>query len=410
MPQTPLHVTFVTGSYRPDQDGVADYLANLRSHLSQYAITSTILTTYDSAKAMKDDTVKGALSDWSLPQLLPLVRRIRATPTDLLHIQHAAGSYRFERSVFLLPLLLRLSGYSRPIVTTAHEYGWWDWQPGWLPKSWLEGLKEWGQSRGWWDREDGFLLTGSNAVITTNENITRIMAERLGEHHTHLTTIPIAANLTVVPIAQATARQELRQHCHWSADTQVITFFGFLHPVKGIEPLIHGFKQITQQHPQARLLLMGGVETLSLRGKEAENYWQKLQNLIRDLALGDRTHCTGYIPAETASRYLSGSDIGVLPFNPGVSLKSGSLLAMLAHRLPTIATHTEESDVVLLEKEAIAPVPPRNSEALADAIHHLLEHPEEGDRLATNGYNFAQSFTWESIARQHYNVYQQITL
>jgi len=412
-----MHITFVTGSYRPDQDGVADYLANLRCSLAQFKgasplacrdLSTDILTTHQSAQVMDDATVKGALSRWQLPQLIPLVHRILQTPTDILHIQHAAGSYRFERSVFLLPMLLRLMGDRRPIVTTAHEYGWWEWEPQWLPIAWLEWLKEWGQQRVWWDREDGFLLTGSDAIITTNENITRIMADRLPTLRPRMHTIPIAANLTVVPVDRTAARQQLRQACGWPEASQVVTFFGFLHPIKGIDPLVQGFRAVSDRHPQARLLLMGGVETLALQGQEAEKYWQQVQGQIRELGLGDRVHCTGYIDAEPASRYLSGSDLGVLPFNPGISLKSGALLAMFAHQLPTIATCTSETDRVLTDQQVVAPVAPRNAEALATAITTLLENPAERQRLAHAGHAFAQSFTWDSIRDRHCEIYQAL--
>ncbi|MDB9526301.1 glycosyltransferase family 4 protein [Oscillatoria sp. CS-180] len=403
-----MHITFVTGSYRPNQDGVADYLINLRSHLASRGMTSTVLTTHDSADAIADPTVQGALTYWTLPQLLPLVRQILNTSTDILHIQHAAGSYRFERPVFLLPFLLRLAGYRRPIVTTAHEYGWWEWQPRWLPAQPLERLKEWGQKHTWWDREDGFLLTGSDAIITTNENITRIMQERLPKLRDRMSTIPIAANLTVVAIHKQAARRQLRQDCRWPETAQVITFFGFLHPIKGIEPLIQGFQQVNKRYPQARLLLIGGVETLALQGEDARQYWSKIQTQIRELNLTQSVHCTGYLEAKQASCYLSGSDLGVLPFNPGISLKSGSLLTMLAHQLPTIATCTHETDTVLTDKRVIAPISPRNSSAIAAKISTLLDHPDERQRLAEAGLNFVQSFTWDSITTQHQNIYQQL--
>jgi len=403
-----MHVTFVTGSYRPDQDGVADYLANLRSHLACRDISTTILTTHQSAQALDDATVKGALAHWQIPQLVPLVRKILQTPSDILHIQHAAGSYRFERPVFLLPLLLWLAGDRRPLVTTAHEYGWWEWEPNWFPASWLEWLKQWGQQRVWWDREDGFLLTGSDAIITTNENITRIMADRLPTLRHRMHTIPIAANLTVAPVDRATARQQLRRDCGWPEEAQIVTFFGFLHPIKGIDPLVQGFREVSDRHPQARLLLMGGVETLALRGQEAEHYWQQVQGQIRELGLGDRVHCTGYIDAAKASRYLSGSDVGVLPFNPGISLKSGSLLAMFAHQLPTIATCTSETDRVLTDKAVVAPAMPRSAHALATAINTLLDDPAEQRRLANSGHAFVQPFTWDAISDRHCEIYQSL--
>jgi glycosyltransferase involved in cell wall biosynthesis len=153
---------------------------------------------------------------------------------------------------------------------------------------------------------------------------------------------------------------------------------------------------------------MGGVETLALQGKDAAAYWQKIQRLIRDLNLAEQIHCTGYVEAETASRYLSGSDLGVLPFNPGISLKSGSLLTMLAHRLPAIATCTRETDSVLIDKHIVAPVAPRNSDALAEVICRLLDSPVERQRLADSGHAFVQPFAWTTITAQHHAIYQRL--
>lgn len=58
------------------------------------------------------------------------------------------------------------------------------------------------------------------------------------------------------------------------------------------------------------------------------------------MGLDRRVHLTGYLAAERASAYLTGSDLGVLPFNHGVTGKSGALLAMLAHGLPIVATRS----------------------------------------------------------------------
>lgn len=78
-----------------------------------------------------------------------------------------------------MPLILRTFGYRQPIVTTVHEYGWWEWQPKGIPPELLEWLKQWGQQRQWWDREDGFLLTGSQAIITTNVEAESAICDRL---------------------------------------------------------------------------------------------------------------------------------------------------------------------------------------------------------------------------------------
>jgi glycosyltransferase involved in cell wall biosynthesis len=99
------------------------------------------------------------------------------------------------------------------------------------------------------------------------------------------------------------------------------------------------FQQVLSVHPHARLLLVGGVESLALPAEQATKYWNKLHKLVADLNLDKIVHISGYLPADTASRYIAGSDFGVLPFNCGVTIKSGSLLTMLAHGLPVVATH-----------------------------------------------------------------------
>jgi len=400
-----MHITFLAGGYQPQRCGVADYLAHLRNALKQQGVVSQVVTTQESSQAVSQPDVIGAVKDWSLPSLMPLVRSLLSHPTDILHIQHAAGSYGFQRPIFLLPLLLRSLGYRPPIVTTAHEYGWWEWEPDWIGENWLEFAKNWGQKRGWWDREDGWLLTGSQAILTPNENIAAIVRDRLPYLSDRLHIIPIAANISVAPSDRPTARHHLRQICGWPDDAEVIAFFGFLHPVKGIETLLQAMQSVSHQHPNARLLLVGGVETLSLQGEDAQRYWQKIQTLINELGLQNIAHCTDYVSDEQASHFLSGADIGVLPFNPGVTLKSGSFLALLAHQLPTVITESAETDPILKQADWIKRIPPRDISALMDALVQLLRDRPQRHHFAQAGHQFVQSRTWEAIASRHKTLY-----
>ncbi len=396
------HVAFIAGTYQPERCGVAHYTARLRDTLSQQGIQSVVLTTHAAAQVANDPCVKGVVKDWRLADFLSLVPAIQATAADILHIQHAAGTYGFERAIFLLPLLLRATGWHQPIVTTVHEYGWWEWQPKGVPPQMVEWLKTWGQRRCWWDREDGFLLTLSDAVITTNADAEAVIHKRLPQLVNRVHHIPIAANVGVTPIDRDTARQLLREKCSWPDNATVITFFGFLHPVKGIETLLPAFKQVLATQPQARLLLVGGVESLALRGEDAKQYWQRLLALVGELGLSQLVYMTGYVNTETASHYLAGADIGVLPFNHGLTLKSGSLLTLLAHGLPVVATQHITS---LPDGHPVRLVLPRNINALAAELLELLKNPDERTRLGEASRTFIQNFSWQDIARSHQSIY-----
>lgn len=403
-----VKITLIAGTYQPQQCGVAHYTAHLREHLSKQGIESTVLTTVKAAQSTKDITVQGVVQSWQLSQLFSFVKAIHQTRTDLLHIQHAAGTYSFDRSIFLLPLLLKLTGWHKPIVTTIHEYGWWEWQPQGIPPEWIEALKTWGQTRRLWDREDGFLLTQSNALITTNSEAEQAILQRLPHLKPIVHRIPIAANVDTLCLDRTHARQQVQQRCQWGKEAEIVAFFSFLHPVKGLETLFSAWQTVIATRPQARLLIIGGVESLALPEQQADRYWQKLQTQIRELNLTESVYMTGYLPAEQVSQCLQAADVGVLPFNPGVTLKSGSLLAMMAHALPIVATTADPADPDLTNSNLIYSINPRDVEGLSTAILHLLTDPMLRDWLGSNAYQFSQQFSWSKIVENHLQVYHAV--
>lgn len=401
-----MRVALIAGTYQPDRCGVAHYTAHLRQTLAQRQVETLVFTTHAAATAVQDPSVVGTVADWHWQALPALSRAIVESNPDLLHIQHAAGTYGFDRSIFLLPLWLRLVGYHRPIVTTLHEYGWWEWQPQWLPAAWVESLKQWGQHHGWWDREDGFLITQSNAVITTNQEAQRVVAARLPQLADRVQRIPIGANVAIAPAAP-NARSQLRHQHHWADDSLVIAFFGFLHPVKGLESLFHAFQTVIAQSPQARLLVIGGVESLALPEQQATAYWDRLVALIEQLNLTNTVRLTGYLDAAAVSQQLAGADIGVLPFNHGVTLKSGSLLALMAHRLAIVATRSSPPDPEL-DHDWLTWVMPRQPAELAAALLRLLADPSLRQRQGNAAYDFSRAFDWNPIADRHLAIYQTV--
>jgi len=116
-PNAFMRIAFVAGTYQPNRCGVAHYTACLRSHLTPGYRVGRL---DDSGK--RRCNCQSVVQGWQRQHLPALVQAICTSNIDLLHIQHAAGTYSFERAIFLLPLL-RLRGWHQPIVTTVHEYG-----------------------------------------------------------------------------------------------------------------------------------------------------------------------------------------------------------------------------------------------------------------------------------------------
>jgi polysaccharide biosynthesis protein PslF len=398
-------VVMVAGTYRPERCGVAHYVQRLREALDERDVSSLVLTTREAARDSKDPGVKGVVRGWGLPDLPALVRAVRRARPEVIHIQHAAGTYGFKRAIFFLPPLLRAAGCRAPLVTTVHEYGWWEWEPRGVPRGAVEALKTWGQRRGRWDREDGFLLTGSDLLLTTNTHAEDAIIERLPWLAPRLHRIPLVANVDIAPIRRDEARDEARSRYAWPADAEVIAYFGFLHPVKGIENLLEAHKKVLEDRPRARLLLIGGVESLALRGEEAAWYWNKLRTLVGELGLEGTVEMTGYMPEDDASRLLAGADVGVLPFNEGVTLKSGTLLALFAHGLPVVTTRPDPPEPDLVDGRLVRLVDRRDPSGLAEALSGLLADAPQRARLGEAGRAYTRNLSWSAIADRHLEVY-----
>ncbi len=404
-------VAMVAGTYRPERCGVAHYTERLRAALDGYGVSSVVLTTGEAAREAGGSDVRGVVGGWGVPDLPSLVRAVvlaEREGADVIHIQHAAGTYNFKRAVFFLPPLLRAAGVRAPLVTTVHEYGWWEWEPRGVPPKAVEALKVWGQCRGRWDREDGFLLTGSDALLTTNVHAETAIIGRLPWLAPRLRRVPLAANVDVAPTNRDEARDEARSRHGWPPDAEVLTYFGFLHPVKGIETLLEAHGEVLQSRPRARLLLVGGIESLALCADEAAWYRNKLRALIKERGLEGRVEMTGYLPEEDVSRLLSGADVGVLPFNEGVTLKSGALLTLFAHGLPVVATRPEPPEPVLTDGNLLRLVGRRDAPGLASALLGLLADEPGRVRLREAGHAYTRNLSWPAIAERHVEVYESV--
>src|SRR5918999_1106582 len=95
-------VVMVAGTYRPERCGVAHYVQRLRSALDERGVSSLVLTTKEAARVSKDPDVRGVVRGWELPDLPGLVRAVRGAVRDegidVVHVQHAAGTYNFKRA------------------------------------------------------------------------------------------------------------------------------------------------------------------------------------------------------------------------------------------------------------------------------------------------------------------------
>ena len=146
---------------------------------------------------------------------------------------------------------------------------------------------------------------------------------------------------------------------------------GALYPVKGFTYLIRAWKTVVAVRPDARLALVGAGPLRPSLEREAV-----------ELGVRDRLEFRGSLPPSQVRRELLSARLMVLP-----SLSEGLgrvLIEAAACGLPVVATRVGGIPELVDDQTGFL-VPARDSEAIAEKVIWLLEHPERGEAMEACG-------------------------
>jgi glycosyltransferase involved in cell wall biosynthesis len=397
-----LRVGLVCGHFDPARDGVADYTRHLARQLRSAGCESLICTAHRYARTPGAEVV-GVTERWDALGVLRAARALGELPLDVVHVQFAPSAFGFSRAVGVLPLLLPAG---TPLVATLHEYGVWTagGAGGRLRSAVWSAMER--QQRA--DRETLLLTVKADRLLATAPEHADVVRARFADRRLEVTHVPIAPNIPVARLDGEDVASAVRTSLGLPPDARLAVFFGFLHPVKGLAGLIEAVAAVRRVVPGLRLVLAGGGESHSVHGGAADAMRRSLEDAARRHGVEQHVVFTGYLPEDDVSRLLRAADAAVFPFDAGVTAKSGSLLAALAHGVPTIATSPPGVLDRPTEVEGVLRVPPRNTAALADALLLVLSDRALATRLAAAGRACADRWTWPRIAEFHALMYAQV--
>ncbi len=397
-----LRVGLVCGHFDPARDGVADYTRHLSGQLRAAGCESLVCTAHRYVRTPAEEVV-GVTDRWDVGGIRRAARTISRLALDVVHVQYAPSAFGFSRAVGLLPLLLRAG---TPVVATLHEYG----------VRTADGAGGGCRSALWSamerhllaDRETLLLTVRADRLLVTAPEHTDVVQVRFGDRRLEVTYLPIAPNIPVARLDGEDVASAVRASLGLPPDARLAVFFGFLHPVKGLAGLIEAVAIVRRLVPGLCLVVAGGGESHSVHGGAADGMRRGLEDAARRHGVEQHVVFTGYLPEDDVSRLLRAADVAVFPFDAGVTAKSGSLLAALAHAVPTIATASPGALDRPMEVEGVLRVPPRDVAALADALSLVLSDGALATRLAAAGRASADRWTWPRIADYHAQLYAEV--
>jgi glycosyltransferase involved in cell wall biosynthesis len=168
----------------------------------------------------------------------------------------------------------------------------------------------------------------------------------------------------------------VRRELRLEAGAALITQIG-IRSWRGNEDVLDAMVRVRREAPHAHLLLVGAppARIVSL-GEKA-----RARGLAAVTVLGHR---------EDVPEILAASDLVVDASYAGLGL-TGSIREALAVEIPVIATDLEGMPELITDGETGLLVPPRNPEALAQAMLRMLENPARAKAMARAGRKRVES-------------------
>ncbi|MGB2630818.1 MAG: glycosyltransferase family 4 protein [Candidatus Omnitrophota bacterium] len=365
-----MKICFVSPKFPTEQypDGVWDYTQKVCEEMARLGHDITILMSsgYGADFQSPLKTVPFAPA-WGFKTFLRLFKLCRMEKYDILNLQYSPPFYGVFFKIFY-PFIRLVC----PAVMTIHT---------------LVGA-------GSLNRLLAFMLiTFSSGVISTNEEVS-YMIGRYMPWKKDFARIPIGSNIIPPEKEKIEAKEE--------KDVIVLTHFGLFYPGKGVETILRAVAELKKEYKDFKLVMIGG----KWPGKE--QYYESLRQQAKQLDVDDKVSWVGYLPSSDVSEYLSKTDIYLIPYDMGISIRRGSYMAGLVHGLPMISTYAKIKSEYIREGENIALVPPRDPVALKNKILELIHDPDKRTRLAENARSLVDEFSWPKIASRMIQVFEKV--
>ena len=239
-----------------------------------------------------------------------------------------------------------------------------------------------------------FLLKRADAIITLTRSLAQ-NSRRLADYSHKVKVVPGAVNTE--RFHPGLDGNRIRKKYGLRQEAKVILFVGILDAYKGCDYLIKAMPAVASRVPEAQLILIGtGPMT------------EELKSIASRLGTEANITFAGFVPDEDLPDYYAASDVFVLP---SVSSEEGFGLVQLeamASGKPVVTTTIPGVCEVDAQEVATIHVPPKNMEALAEAIVRILQNSELAARLGIDGRKLIENrYTWPKVARDMQEVYSQ---
>ncbi|MDD1133059.1 glycosyltransferase [Pseudomonas shahriarae] len=375
----------------PEQTGIADYAAHLRSALREQGLE--VLTPLEGCLDLAEQLRRLQAFDWR--------------GVDLVHAELGGGRF----AEFQALDYLRRAQPQLPLTATVHDPERLIWRRARLffPLTLLERLPHpLPQAAALLADpltlyEERRLAKSMRRLITLTRLGGDCLRQRMGLKPEQVAVIA-HGNLPIAPVALPPL-QPLR-----------LLYFGFIYRGKGIEDLLQALARSLGAHPQCRgqvrLTLAGGTAP-EMTFDPAGNYLEGLRQLITTLHLGDVVDWQLDLPSADIPHTIQAHHVMVLPYRESKKLgflgqmrgTSGALSwanacgrGVITSNARAFAEEVAGGNGITYQQGDIA--------SLSDALNRLILDPQQARQWADHAADIGRQRQWASTAQRFAELFQ----
>lgn len=267
--------------------------------------------------------------------LIAMVRWLKAHKVDVINSHSSTDSW-------LVALASLLAGDSPPLVRTRHISA-----P--VAKNWTT---RWLYTR------------ASRYIVTTGESLREHLIRDIHCRDCRVCSVPTGID---IELFQPGDKQQARTALGLEASVTIIGIVATLRSWKGHLHLLAAFAQLAKQDEQLRLLIVGDGPMQDV-----------LEAKVAQLGIAAKVQFTGR--QESVVTWLQAMDVFCLPSYANEGVPQALLQAMLV-TLPVVSTSIGGIPEALQDGVTGLMVPPKDDEALLNALQWLLSHPSEAQQM-----------------------------
>lgn len=175
-----------------------------------------------------------------------------------------------------------------------------------------------------------------------------------------------------------------------------VVYVGNLQPYQGVNLLLDSFRSISREHPEARLVIVGGPPAQAASCARAH----------RSLVAEGKVHFLGPRPLEELGNVLAAAHVVASPRLKGVNTPM-KIYSYLESARPLLATRLRTHTQVL--NDDVACLVPATTHGMAEGLRRLVENPALRRRLGQAGRTLVRErYSPEQFRRRLHTFYRQL--